>query len=52
MRRVLVALGTMALVGASGGLFACSGLLGIGEATLEAEDSGAATDAGAGDGLQ
>jgi hypothetical protein len=48
MKRVLVALGTMAVVGASGTLLACSGLLGIGVASQEAEDSGAAMEAEAG----
>ena len=40
MKRVLVALGTMVVVGASGGLLACNGLLGIGAASQEAEDGG------------
>jgi len=48
MKRVLVVLGTMAVVGASGFLLACNGLLGIGVASQEAEDSGAAMEAEAG----
>jgi hypothetical protein len=51
MKRVLLALGTMAVVAASGALLACNGLLGIGVASQEAEDSGTGAEAGQDGGL-
>ncbi len=42
-----VAIGAMAIVAASSAVLGCNGLLGIGVASVEAEDAGAGGDAGA-----
>ena len=47
MKRVLLALGAMAIAAASAGLLACSGILGIGVASQEADDGGTGAEAAA-----